>query len=765
MRCDLLRRVSWLWSQGCSCRATLFTQQKSSQADSARLSSVKGSVTVERPGGGAIPAQVNTPLEEGVEVSTAAGSSANVRMGDASTIELDESTKAELTQLGTGPNGARQNIVTLGAGYARFRLAPDKQESYKVLVADATLSAENRADFLAAFDEGKVKVRVLGGSVTVSAHDGSMTLGKGRVIEYVPADEAGVPKSHARVVRLSYPSGTVTLKRMASKEDEKALLNTPIQEGFELSTGVASYAEVEFENGSTARIGEQSKLLFTELALDAHGNKLNGMALERGYGTFNFLPQRQPRSQRSSNGATRFEPNNQDVYSVKLADASVRAEGACEFRTDLNEERYRVEVFKGLVEVAKNQESWRLAKGSVMVHESNSAVLASNTSKGITKDAWDQWTEARDQQALLTYRDEPVHASGASYGWSDLNTYGEWIMLPTGRFGWTPYATAGWSPFSHGMWQMYPGMGWTWVSADPWGWVTDHCGMWEFDDFSGWYWINPLFGCGSWWPSLVNWYAGPGWIGWAPGRPAPAPPHLPRHGPSPRPIHPVPQMIKVPTSVVANRQLISSEKVTYAPATAGSRIEQPPFEPVPRTASESSSAAATSTRAPTVAAGPRFGFTRTTAPTTILTGGDAARESLLLAHHGFHSAHEPLRSAQGTTLGGTYAVQGSRGEFRGSAGSGGGWTGHGGEGGRAGSAPVISRGSGGSGIGVASHGSSGGGGAASGGGGFNSTSAGGGGHSGGGYSGGGGGHSSGGGGAASGGGASSAGGSGGGGHH
>ena len=60
------------------------------------------------------------------------------------------------------------------------------------------------------------------------------------------------------------------LKRPGSAEEEKALLNTPIQEGFELSTAGGSYAEVEFENGSTARIGDYSKLLFHQLALNAN---------------------------------------------------------------------------------------------------------------------------------------------------------------------------------------------------------------------------------------------------------------------------------------------------------------------------------------------------------------------------------------------------------------------------------------------------------------------------------------------------------------
>jgi len=75
--------------------------------------------------------------------------------------------------------------------------------------------------------------------------------------------------SHVRVVRISYISGTVGVRRAGANEWTKALVNTPVQEGFEVSTSDGSFAEVEFENGSTARLGELSHLAFDQLALDA----------------------------------------------------------------------------------------------------------------------------------------------------------------------------------------------------------------------------------------------------------------------------------------------------------------------------------------------------------------------------------------------------------------------------------------------------------------------------------------------------------------
>jgi hypothetical protein len=68
--------------------------------------------------------------------------------------------------------------------------------------------------------------------------------------------------SHVRVVRLSYLSGAVAVRRPGSTEWAKASVNTPIQEGFKVSTSQGSFAEVEFENGSTARLGELSQIEF-----------------------------------------------------------------------------------------------------------------------------------------------------------------------------------------------------------------------------------------------------------------------------------------------------------------------------------------------------------------------------------------------------------------------------------------------------------------------------------------------------------------------
>ena len=712
MRCDQLRRVLVVLVAGLLLPATLFTQQKPS-ASGARVSSLSGRVVVNRPGSTEqAPVQVNTSVEVGSEVATSEESIASLQLENGSAILLNPLTKVSFTGSKTDAEGNRQNVFTLEQGRARFHLVPGKQCSYLVQIADATVSSNGKVEYDAEFTAGKMQLNELAGTIVVSARSGSLTLEKGRSLEYDPALEATAAVSHVRVVRLSYLSGSVMLKRPGLAAEEKALLNTPIQEGFELSTAGGSYAEVEFENGSTARIGENSRLLFDQLALNAIGNKLNGITFEQGYGTFNFVPERRHANSHERNAAASLQAGDQDVYRVKISNATLNADSKCEFRTDLTEDRYRVEVFKGSVDVAFGQQAMRLGEGKVWVQETASTILASNTEKGITKDDWDQWTEARDRQALLVGKDESVHPNGPAYGWNELNTYGEWVTLPGNRFGWSPYAQAGWTPYSYGMWQSYPGMGWSWISGDPWGWVTDHCGFWDFDMTFGWMWMNPMFGCGMWYPSMVDWYGGPGWYGWTPIQPGhsrvpPGRPRLPGVGPVAG--HRALQIVKVPASVIQKGQIITAQVMTRVPATEASKIDHPPAEATSQTMTASKAAAAMPGRAAPPGAHPGFGHA--TAPATVLMGGNAATEGSLLAHHGLFSAgaRTPLRAAQGTTLGGRYPVQGSAGEFHGGASTSGGLHGHFGNAGGHGGGPVISGRSGGSGVVVASHGSGGGG--------------------------------------------------------
>jgi ferric-dicitrate binding protein FerR (iron transport regulator) len=670
--------------------AALFSQQTNSPGRSVRLSSVRGTVTVKRPGASeGAPARANTPIEEGSEVSTSKTSDATVQLENGSTIQISELSEAIFTSLASDAEGNRLNGVTLEQGTATFYFIPERKDSYQVKIVDAVLAPQGKTTFRATFSPGRMSVYVSSGSVTISANSKVLTVGKGKVMEYNPMTLEEIAKSHVRVVRLSYVSGTVMMKRPTSPEWENALVNTPIQEGFELSTSGDGFAEVEFENASTARLGKLSKLLFNQLGLSAAGDKLNGMTFEQGYATFHSLPE------------------DKDTYHVKVGDVTLTATGKSKFRTDIEQDRFRVEVFNGSIDVAAPILSAKLGQGEVLERQSGSTELAFNIHKGIEKDAWDKWTEARDMQAPPTAKEyEFAKTTGLRFGWSELYTYGVWLWIRGRGFGWLPHVGAGWSPYSRGMWQWSPDLGWVWIPDEPWGWLPYHCGQWYYDPSIGWYWISSS--CLFWEASLVDWYMGPGWIGWAPrgcgySGGAAAPPGQPGSG-QPPPVHPRPprprpapvqgnapaatrEVTMVPISVVQNGQMITPQIVKRTWVSADNRIERPPFEPAapltPATTALAAGGRSTSNSNATTAAvapgpapkadlGKGFAANHSAAPATILMGGDAQKERTLLSGHDFHSGREPLRAREGTTLDGGSSGSGHSGGGGGSSGGGGG---------------------------------------------------------------------------------------------
>ncbi len=437
--------------------------------------------------------------------------------------------------------------------------------------------------------------------------------------------------SHVRVVRLSYATGTVGIKRPQSTEWAKATVNTPIQEGFSLSTSSNSFAEVEFENGSTARLGEQSRVDFTQLAMDSDGNKINQLTFDGGYATFHFLPE------------------HKDVYTVKAADVNISPHAKAEFRTELDANQLRVEVFNGSVAIVTPSRSTKLGRDEALTINTRTDV-ASNIQHGFQKDAWDKWTESRDTQAQLAQKDSAVGLNGSLYGWSDLDAYGDWANYPGYGYGWAPYEPVGWSPYSMGMWDSYPAFGWTWIGGEPWGWLPYHYGLWNYDAMFGWFWMPGSFG--MWSPALVNWYAGPGWIGWLPAGC--------QYGNG---------VIAVPPATLLRGGPINNNDLIRVHSWEGRLTGPPSFQPRPATVLAGVPLAHKSVllgnAQPHQSAPPHAPLRSRPGPSTVLMGDSPGSERAVMnTHQSFWartfggSQPQPLRARLGTALGGARPVGG-----------------------------------------------------------------------------------------------------------
>jgi ferric-dicitrate binding protein FerR (iron transport regulator) len=109
--------------------------------------------------------------------------------------------------------------------------------------------------------------------------------------------------------------------------------------------------------------------------MDPEGNKLNQLEFEQGYASFHFMPE------------------HRDVYTVRVANATLAPSGKSTFRTDFAQDQLRVEVFSGAVELAATSGSVKVSKHELLEYSPKAAQPLS-VQHGIQKDSWDVWAEA-----------------------------------------------------------------------------------------------------------------------------------------------------------------------------------------------------------------------------------------------------------------------------------------------------------------------------------------------------------------------------------
>lgn len=351
-------------------------------------------------------------------------------------------------------------------------------------------------------------------------------------------DGTGAP---ARGVRLSSVTGQVQVSTGGQVIADQALENMPLFEGTRLVTGEDGRAEVQFEDGSVARLSPNSSFTITTLK----GTGTSGEAevtLEMGLGYFELQGNGQA-------GAIR----------VKFGDSTVTATGFAVIRINMDEAPGQMAVFSGNVHLANE------ASGDVDVHGGQSLRMRGKSESftvadAIEPDSWDSWNADRDQALNALGATQTGAANGqpdsANPAWSDLDANGNWYNVPGQGQVWSPYDASNpdWEPYGNGNWVSTPGFGYSWVSGDSWGYMPYSCGMWSWYNGFGWGWAPGMGGCSAWWNSggvyAINVAGGPGW--WH----APIVPHEPPHrypGPvhgRPAPVVAVNRHIAAPANVV-----------------------------------------------------------------------------------------------------------------------------------------------------------------------------------------------------------------------
>ncbi len=300
-----------------------------------------------------------------------------------------------------------------------------------------------------------------------------------------------------RVVRLSRAEGQVLVSHSGSDAWEEAPVNLPLQEGDSLETQ-GGLAEIEFENGATAYLAENSVLKIARLGF-ADGGRATELSLTQGTGTFYA------------------NLTSMDSFRVLASTFDVAIPARAEFRVDAFHDGAAVEVFLGTVSISTAKASTTLTKGqSVAVHERDFQDL-NNIARLPEEDAFDQWVTEQGEiirsgnKNTLAYINTPNY-----YGLSDLAIYGNWVDIPPFGLSWRPFSVGfSWMPYGNGNWNLDPRLGWIWVSNEPWGWMPYHFGAWLLSPTLGWVWVpGGSAGLRHWEPARVNWVHVGNQVGW-----------------------------------------------------------------------------------------------------------------------------------------------------------------------------------------------------------------------------------------------------------
>ncbi|MGH9401641.1 MAG: DUF6600 domain-containing protein [Terriglobia bacterium] len=290
----------------------------------------------------------------------------------------------------------------------------------------------------------------------------------------------------ARVARVSYVTGKVSLQQAGVDQWGEASLNYPMTTNDRLYTDQGARAELEV--GSAAvRLAEATDLTIANLSDQF-------MQLGLAQGTIRVsvyeLPQGNSVEVDTPNGAlTLLRPG---YYRVD---------------TFPNDNATLVSVYSGDAQLSGGGLS-HVVHGGQAVKLTGSGPIQLNYASLPSQDNFDQWSAARDRTFVSAA--SAHYVSRETPGYSSLDGYGVWSEAPQYGPIWYPTAVpAGWAPYRTGHWVWVGPWGWTWVDAEPWGFAPFHYGRWAVIG-ARWGWIpGPVVPRPYYAPALVAFVGGP----------------------------------------------------------------------------------------------------------------------------------------------------------------------------------------------------------------------------------------------------------------
>ena len=286
--------------------------------------------------------------------------------------------------------------------------------------------------------------------------------------------------------RVSFMEGSAAYETSGDVDWNDVSLNLPLVSGDRINAHPDSRIEVELGDGNFVRISGETDVLFPELS-----QKKTILKIHEG------------------DLILRVNDAGRVLVELEQASVKIRKKGLYRIQVDPDGSIHMV-VHNGRAEVSSRHGKERVETGQQLLldgHQIGSQALVRDL------DDFELWSGRRD--AVMVSSRSTVYMGGVDFpGARSLDHHGNWANY--GRYGhvWVPDASVGWAPFRNGRWT-YLSSGLTWVSHEPWGWLPYHYGNWIYYQPVGrWAWMPGGFN--RWHPSLVDFYWGSGYVGWAP---------------------------------------------------------------------------------------------------------------------------------------------------------------------------------------------------------------------------------------------------------
>ncbi len=270
-----------------------------------------------------------------------------------------------------------------------------------------------------------------------------------------------------------------------NQPSKPAQVNTPLFAGMQLETGGDGRAEIEFSDGSLARLTPNSKIVV--VTLQNGGEQLRAL---KGLSYYE-LP---------DGGA--------GALLVQVGPDQVRLAPGSLFRVDLDNTPFEAALVRGSAHFnnAGSDIGFEAKEGETAKIDPASP-SAYDIEQDVAENSWDRWNTDRDGALSQLAENETNARVGNgptdSPAWNDLDYYGTWYDVPGAGMAWAPDGVdASFDPYGSGSFSSFSGVGPTWVSGYPWGWLPYHCGGWNHFQSFGWMW-QPGSGCGG--------FGGAGW--------------------------------------------------------------------------------------------------------------------------------------------------------------------------------------------------------------------------------------------------------------